>query len=236
MRFPYEIIDLTHPLSPSTPSWDGNCGFTHDTTIDYEDCETLVKFRVQKITMYAGIGTHIDAPAHCMPGGLTTDALDLKNLVEPCVAIDVSKESHESYLMPVEAIHVFERKYGKINAGSFVIIRTGWDNFWKEPEKYRNNLVFPSISQEAAILLIERNVVGLGIDTLSPDLSDSGYPVHHAFLSAGKYLVENVANSSKLPPHGGFSLAMPMRIEGGTEAPTRLIGLVNHMRHANKVY
>ena len=229
MHFPFGLIDLTHPLSPSAPSWEGDCGFAHEITFDYEACLTPVKFRIQKINMYAGIGTHMDAPAHCIPGGLTIDALDLKNLIAPCVVIDVSKEAHKSYLLPAEAIHLFERKYGKISAGSFVIIRTGWDNFWNEPEKYRNDLIFPSISQEAAILLIERKVVGLGIDTLSPDISDSNYPVHHAFLGAGKYLVENVANSSKLPPQGSFSLAMPMRIVGGTEAPTRLLGLVNHI-------
>jgi kynurenine formamidase len=229
MHFPFELIELTHPLSSSAPSWEGDCGFTHEIICDYESCRTPVKFRVQKINMYSGIGTHMDAPAHCIPRGLTIDAIDLNNLIAPCIVIDVSKEAHESYLLPTEAIHVFERKYGKIGVDSFVIIRTGWDAFWDEPEKYRNDLKFPSISQEAATLLIERKIVGLGIDTLSPDISNSDYPVHQAILGAGKYLIENVANSNELPPQGSFSLAMPMRIQGGTEAPTRLIGLVSRM-------
>ena len=53
--------------------------------------------------------------------------------------------------------------------------------------------------------------------------------MHQAILDAGKYLVENVANSVELPPQGSFSLALPLRIEGATEAPMRLIGLINYL-------
>ena len=125
-----------------------------------------------------------------------------------------------------EDIRQFEREHGQIGAGAFVIVRTGWEQYWNEPEKYRNNLQFPSISRDAAELLLERKIAGLGIDTLSPDTPGSGYPVHEAILGAGKYIVENVANSSELPPLDSFSLALPIRTEGGTEAPMRLIGLI----------
>ena len=178
--------------------------------------------------MHAGLSTHMDAPAHCIPGGKTVDTLSLDEMCVPCVVIDVSNEAHSSYQLPLSAITAFEKKYGKISAGSFVIIRTGWDKYWDEPTKYRNNLQFPSVSSEAALLLLNRKIVGLGIDTLSPDLPDSHYPVHQILLGAGKYLVENVANSNQLPPVGSYSLALPIRIEGGTEAPMRLIGLINH--------
>ena len=50
--------------------------------------------------------------------------------------------------------------------------------------------------------------------------------MHQAILGAGKYIVENVANSSELPLKGSFSLALPIRTEGGTEAPMRLIGFL----------
>lgn len=226
MQFPYKIVDLTHPLSTSIPSWEGVCGFQHNTSIDYADCTTAVKFKVQKLNMDAGIGTHIDAPAHCIPGGKTIDQLELDELIAPCVVIDVSKDADESYQLSPDDIRQFERQHGIIKEKSFVIIRTGWDRFWSTPSKYRNQLQFPTIAQNTALLLLERNIVGLGIDTLSPDTPKSGYPVHQAILSAGKYIVENVANSNKLPPQGSFSLSLPIRIEGATEAPMRLIGLI----------
>ena len=45
-KFPYKLIDLTHTLSEKTPSWDGGCGFNHDIKLDYDECNSAIKFRV----------------------------------------------------------------------------------------------------------------------------------------------------------------------------------------------
>jgi kynurenine formamidase len=226
MTFPYSLVDLTHPLTVNTPSWDNSCGFKHTTSLDYADCTSEVKFRVQAIDMPAGIGTHMDAPAHCDPQGKTIDALSLQDCLAPCVVIDISKQSHETYLCSMQDILDFEKQYRFIQPGNFVIIRTGWSRYWSNPSQYRNNLQFPSISKEAAQLLIERDISGLGIDTLGPDTPESGYPVHQIILGQGKYLVENVANADLLPPVGSTILVAPLYVFGGTEAPVRLIGFV----------
>ncbi len=225
-HFPFNVIDLTHPISPESPSWDTSCGFQHKISLNYEQCSTTTKFRVQTIQMHAGIGTHIDAPAHCIPGGKTIEQLNLNELIAPCVVIDVSKQSHESYQCSKDDVQSFEQKYGKICRGSFVIIYTGWSQFWHQPQQYRNDLKFPSVSEEAALLFLEREIVGLGIDTFSADNAESDYPVHRALLSASKYLVENIAHAEKLPAVGSYSLALPILTAGGTEAPIRLIGLL----------
>ncbi len=227
MNFPYKIIDLTHTLNDTIPSWNGSCGFQHTTKLDYDDCKTEVKFRVQKITMHAGIGTHIDAPAHCVPKGVTVEDLRLQDLIAPCVVIDVSPKSHERYSVAVQDIKEFEESHGIIPKRAFIIIRTGWEQFWLTPDRYRNHHVFPSVSAEAAEFLLEKQVVGLGIDTLSPDRPKDGYLIHQTLLGAGKYIIENVANSGALPPLGSYSLALPIKTQGGTEAPIRLIALIN---------
>lgn len=226
MSFPYQCVDLTHPLTSSTPSWDNSCGFNHSISLDYTDCITEVKFRVQNINMPAGIGTHMDAPAHCDPQGKTIDATPLKDCIAPCVVIDISAKAHEAYLCSTQDILDFERQYRPIQPGDFVIIRTGWSRHWLTPAQYRNNLQFPSVSKEAAQLLVKRNITGLGIDTLGPDTAESGYPVHQVILGQGKYLVENVANADLLPPVGSTILVAPLYIFGGTEAPIRLIGFI----------
>lgn len=226
--FPYQIIDLTHSLKESIPCWDGGCGFYHETTLDYKDCLTDVKFRIQKMSMEAGIGTHVDAPAHCIPNGLTIDNLLLTNLTAPCAVIDVSERAHERYRVSVGDIEAYENKYGHLRPGQFIMIRTGWERFWSEPEKYHNQHLFPSVSKEAAHYLLQRNIIGLGIDTLSPDRPEDGYPVHAALLGAGKYIVENIANSIQLPPIGSFIIILPLKITGGTEAPARVIALIEN--------
>ncbi len=226
MSFPYTIIDLTHTLDENTPSWNGSCGFHQTIKCDYEPPEEGVSFRVQQLKMHAGIGTHIDAPAHCNRGTLTIDQLALTNLIAPCVMIDLSTSVHERYTASVEEIKIFESTHGEIEPRSFVIIRTGWEQFWKEPKRYHNNHLFPSLSREVAEFLLQRKIVGLGIDTLSPDRPGEGFPVHASILGANKYIIENVANSALLPPKGSFTCALPIKIAGGTEAPIRLIGLI----------
>jgi len=226
LEFPSKIIDLTHTLEKTTPSWTGTCGFYDEVKRDYNTNSTEVSFRVQQIKMHAGIGTHIDAPAHVVPGGMTIDELSLQNLIAPCVVIDVSKQAHERYSVSVSDIERFEKAHGTLPIGSFVIIRTGWEQYWQQPERYRNNHVFPCLSSQAAELLLQRNIAGLGIDTLSPDRPEEGYHVHAALLKAGKYIVENVAHAKKLPPTGSMTLALPIKTKNGTEAPIRLIALL----------
>lgn len=220
------LIDLTHTLSSEIPQWDSACGFQRYLKSDYDDCTTPVKFRVQKLEMFAGIGTHIDAPAHCFPNAETIDKIPLTQLVAPGYQIDVSKKAHEHYQISADDIIEFEKTYGTIKKNSIVIFHTGWSQFWSDTKKYRNNLIFPSVSKDAAELLLTREVNGLGIDTLSPDCADSGFPVHQLFLSAGKVIIENVANAEKIPKTGSWIAALPIKIKEGTEAPIRLIAMV----------
>jgi len=75
-------------------------------------------------------------------------------------------------------------------------------------------------------MLLERSIAGIGIDTLSCDRGDQGFPVHRVILGAGKYLVENIANAKELPPTGGRILVLPLKLKHGTEAPVRLVAFV----------
>lgn len=229
MNLPFKIFDLTHTFSPTSPSWDGDCGFQHKLKADYCDFpDDNVKFRTQAITINAGVGTHMDAPAHCTPGGKCIADLSLNDLVTACVVIDISHLAHERYSLSQEDIKTFEAQYGNIPQNSFVIVHTGWERFWDKPTKYRNEHVFPSVSKNAAELLLERNIAGLGIDTMSPDRPEEEFIVHQILLGSGKYIVENIANAKHLPATGSYSFALPMKGIDLTEAPIRLLGMINH--------
>jgi kynurenine formamidase len=220
-------LDLTHTLSSETPSWDGGCGFSLSVKTDYADCKsTDVKFRIQEIQSRAGMGTHMDAPAHCISGGKTIEMLDLRELVSDCVVIKVDHEVDENYVIMPTAVEQFEKENGEIHPGTFVVFRTGWDQYWDTPEKYVNNHQFPRLDKSTAELLLMRNISGLGTDTLSADTEKSGFPVHDLVLTAGKYLVENIAHSDMLPITGSKIMVLPMKIKDGTEAPIRLVALI----------
>ena len=222
-----KLVDLTHSLNANIPHWDLGCGFNCQTTSDYADCQTSTKFKIQHLQMLSGIGTHLDAPSHCISGGLSIADIPLTNLIRPGVVINIAHKAHENYQVSTYDIEEFEASYEPIVPGTLVIIHTGWNQHWPTA-KYRNNLQFPSLSAAAAQLLVKREICGLGIDTLSPDTGTSGFPVHQILLEKNCYIIENIANSDQLPATGAYILALPLKIEHGTEAPIRLVGILKN--------
>lgn len=230
----FEWVDLTHEVSENSPTWEESCGFKHTNILEYEDCKTDCKFLVKHMNTPAGIGTHIDAPSHCFPEGKTINDLSLETLISPCVVVDISNESHQDYSITIETIQDFENKHGKVWKDAFVIFYTGWDQYWGNPKKYRNDYHFPSVSKEVAEHLLSEGIVGIGVDTLSPDRPESGYPVHRLLLHSGKYIIENIANASVLPTLGSYIFAMPLRLVEGSEAPIRLLGMLQKTHKAEE--
>ncbi len=226
MNKDFNAIDLTHELTENIPSWDGGKALDFTLALDYPDCTAPDIFRKYDIKSSTGIGTHLDAPAHVVPGGRTIDQLTLEELIAPCVVIDVSSEADEKYVAMPIAVEKFEQEHGVIPANSVVIFYTGWDKKWNAPEQYHNNHVFPSVDISTAELLLTRGVAGIGVDTFSCDTGAHGFPVHRAVLGADKYLIENIANAGQLPAMGAKALVLPMNIKGATEAPLRLIALL----------
>jgi kynurenine formamidase len=214
-------IDLTHTIHPSIPTWEGNCGFHLHTELDYHECNSSVRFKVHSFTTRAGIGTHIDAPSHCFPEGILVD--QIPPFIEPCVVINITHKSREFYQLSVRDLKTFESEHGAIPPRSCVFIYTGWDRFWSHPEKYRNNLQFPSVSKDAAHYLLEKDILALGIDTLSPDTPTNEFYVHALLLTHNIYIIENITNLRALPPIGGVAGCFPLKITS-TEAPVRLLG------------
>ncbi len=222
----FNIIDLTHEISDKIPTWDGVPGMELEVTTDYKDCTPPDLFKVQKINCNAGIGTHIDAPAHCVPGGRTVDQLTVKELSADCIVFDLSAEANENFIITPSVLEKYEAEHGEIPVASFILFYTGWSKYWDTPKKYHNDHRFPSLDESAAKILIQRGVVGIGIDTLSCDTGAKGFPVHRAVLGADKYLVENIANANLLPLTGAKVIIAPMKITGAIEAPVRMIALI----------
>ncbi|MDZ4154207.1 cyclase family protein [Methylicorpusculum sp.] len=225
------LIDLTHTLSPEIPTWEGTCGFTQTITVDYQTYPNA-SCRIQSLSLFAGLGTHIDAPAHFIKNGMTIEQIPLEKLCVPVCVIDVSAHADQNYCISAQDVLTYEQKHGPIMPNSFVIGYTGWERFWHTPAAYRNadaagHMHFPGFSLEAAQLLLKRAIAGIGIDTLSPDGADLTFPVHKAILSAGCYIVENIAHAGRLAPTGAQVIIMPLKIQNGTESPARVIAIVD---------
>ncbi len=128
-------------------------------------------------------------------------------------------------MITLEHVKAFEAKHGCTFKNSIVFFNTGWHKRWNEPEKYRNNLQFPTIDEQAARYLAEKGIHGLGIDTLSPDRPGEHFHVHDIVLQADKFIIENVTNLDRMPAIGATVFVVPMPFAGTTEAPARIIGV-----------
>jgi kynurenine formamidase len=221
-----KIIDLSHYLSLDISNWNEENCFEKEVIFDYKDCKGFTKFRDEKCCMKMSAGTHIDAPRHCFEFGLSVDQIKVENLNVACVVIEIDGALGEpEKIVTVNHIINFEKQYGEIKEDCFVVFFTGWSFHWDDSKYYRNDLQFPSISKDVAQLLIRRNVVGIGIDTLSPDLPKSNFPVHWIMLKNNKYIIENISsNIVYMPPVGGFICISPLNVKDASESPVRIFG------------
>jgi len=225
------VLDLSYAISDKLVPWPG----------DEKFFEAKVNASVEKngyftrsFWMLEHYGTHLDAPAHFPPGKTTVDQIPVKQLFGPAVVIDVRDESGKDadYQLDAARVEEWEKRHGRIPEGSIVLLRTGWSSRWPDAQKYRNQdakgkMHFPGFSAEAAKLLIERKVSGLGCDTLSIDHgASSDYAVHHLALGAGLYQLENLAAMSELPETGAFLIVAPIKLEGGSGGPVRVFALL----------
>jgi kynurenine formamidase len=224
-----KIVDLTHKLTSETKNWRNKCGFNIDLIWDYSNCTTDVKFRVQSVNMNAGIGTHMDSPAHCFEGMDCIGDISISKLISKCLCINVSNkvfqpgsEIIEDYAVCMNDMEEFILHYGDIEPESVVVFYTGWSKFWNT-DKYHNNYKFPHISREVAEFLVEKNIRGIGIDTLSPDMPENWH-CHQIFLSQGMYIIENIANIDSMPNCGGYLITLPINSSEIVESPVRIIG------------
>jgi kynurenine formamidase len=225
------VLDLSYAISDKLVPWPGDVKF-----FEAKVNATIEKngYFTRSFWMLEHYGTHLDAPAHFPPGKTTVDQIPVKQLFGPAVVIDVRAESAKDadYLLPVALIADWEQRHGRIPEGAIVLLRTGWASRWPDVQKYRNQdatekMHFPGFSTEAAKVLIERKVSGLGCDTLSIDYgASSDFAVHHLSLGAGLYHLENLSDLSELPETGAFLIAAPIKLEGGSGGAVRVFAIL----------
>lgn len=224
-----QAVDLTHPMHDDMAFWPGGVPFKKEVLVDYDQGYLLHKFEMGENT-----GTHVDAPAHFVEGNRAIDELSLSELIVPAVVIDVQDKvaSNTAYELTADDVLSWESEHGEVPAGALVILNTGWHKRFDEPEQYVNMdddevMQFPGYGPDSAELLVERDVAGIGIDTLSIDHGPSkSFATHVVMLEAGKYQIENLANLDALPATGAMVMVGVLPIQGGSQAQARVVALM----------
>ncbi|WP_325894523.1 cyclase family protein [Grimontia sp. NTOU-MAR1] len=225
-----EAIDLTHPMHNDMPFWPGGVPFKKEALVTHENGGYLL----HKFSMGENTGTHVDAPIHFIKNRSTIEDIPLSSLIVPVVVIDARKQvmGNPDYQLSVEDLKQWESEHGTIPKKSLFVMNTGWHTRFNSPEQYinmdKNNVMhFPGYSPEAAAMLVDRGVTGIGIDTLSLDHGPSqSFATHIVMLKAGKYQIENMANLTALPPKGATVIIGVLPIQGGSQAQARILALL----------
>jgi kynurenine formamidase len=231
--FPWRgrVVDLSYAISDELPRWPGDGKSFEART----DCKIESDgYFARSFWMLEHYGTHLDAPAHFVPGGMTVEAIPAERLFGAAVVLDMRGAAASDPDCELAASHVaaWEAAHGRIPQGGIVLLRTGWASRWPDAVRYRNqdaagSMHFPGFGPDAVRIFIERGVSGIGCDTMSVDPGRTNeYPVHRLALGAGLYQLENLADLTALPEAGAFLMVAPIKLQGGSGGPCRVFAIL----------
>lgn len=230
-----KVHDVSPVIGPETPVW-----FMHPAP---EIIPTLTHAEVGAATNVIKIsehtGTHVDAPFHFDPNGITVDEIAADALLlRPFHKYDLKANDYQAGdLVSLQDIQAAERAGDfTLSEGDVAIIEFGWDrqlpggeagrddDFWSSNE--------PGLSPEACDYLAASKPVAVACDTAACDVAakDGELMAAHghtqAFLPAGILIVEALRGLAVVPDSGLF-LALPLKIKGGTASPVRVLLLTD---------
>ncbi len=156
------------------------------------------------------------------------------------MVIDISEKalSDRDYLVSADDFLAWESRYGRIPDAAIVLLRTGYGKFYPDAQQYFGTtqrgaeavalLHFPGLDPAAAAWLVQnRAVKAIGLDTPSIDYGQSkDFKSHQVLLGKNILVFENVAHLTQLPITGGYVFALPMKIEGSSGGPLRIVAWV----------
>ncbi|HOW14790.1 cyclase family protein [Methanosarcina sp.] len=231
MPFKGRIIDITIPISPSTPIFPGDPEPSIESvcTIEKDGCA------VSRLSFGSHTGTHVDAPSHVLKNGLLVDSLNLENLLGRAVVLDFSRINGEL------TDFILDKAYNDLKNTDHVSIlllktkpslnyknnsrvsglQAGESNKGIELEEPPENSVY--LDSGAADWIVRKGFKTIGIDSFSVDsLSSENLPAHQILLSNNVNIVECLDLKS-VEAGIYFFLCLPLKIEGCDGAPARAL-------------
>ena len=177
-----------------------------------------------------------------IPNGTTPDDIRNHPALEGVEIGNTGARAHATKLVTktllMYDLTAWEAEHGELADGTALLVRTGWSSRWNDRAAYLGTdltgpeavpeLHFPGIAPEAAQWLVDnRGVAAVGIDTPSIDYGQSSDYRSHVILYERNIVgFENLTNLERLPATGAGIVALPMKIEGGSGGPLRVVGWV----------
>jgi kynurenine formamidase len=185
--------------------------------------------------------THVDAPWHYNStiGGAraqTIDELPLEWFLGPGVVLDMTAKADGDPMTAQEARDELERIGHELAPGDIVLVRTGRDVFYSEPDYMTRGC---GVTAEATHWLFEQGVRVMGIDAwgwdaplhlqaqdaIARDEPGVFWAAHQADLPYCQ--IERLFNLGALSPTSFQVACFPLKIVGASAAPARVVAILD---------
>lgn len=235
MRFS-QVMDLTHVLDSKFPVFPIFKPFqmTDNTPPDFAKNGVYTN----SWTTPEHVGTHMDAPIHFgrkTANARSMDRIPSARLIAQAAVIHIHERAarNPDAAVTLKDVRDYERRHGRIPQGAVVFMHSGWEARVGDSKAFFNadakgTAHFPGFLHEATdFLMKERNVAGIGVDTLSLDPGNSpDFKVHFTWLgAANKFGIENVANLAAIPPAGATVFIGALKVRAASGGPLRLLAV-----------
>lgn len=206
-----DIVDLTRPLSPETPVFPGDPAVALTRVAGHH----TDGYEVTQICLGSHSGTHLDAPRHFFQAGAALSDYPMERLIAEGVILD----------MHTVASRIIDRNLLAARLEEWPVTRGEFLLLWTEEvgESSTDTPVGPSLSPDAAGLLIDLGVALVGTDGPGLDAEGGAYVVHRLLLGAGVLLAENLCNLDLLGAGRVRCAFLPLAVEDTDGAPVRAV-------------
>lgn len=193
------IIDISLPLGAETPVYPGDPPISLERISEAHGGDS---YALSRLTMGSHAGTHVDPPAHFIPGGATAESIDVTACIGPALVLDVARSAGEIGVSEVDTIREQTER---------VLLRTGGPAVGGR-----------ALSANAARWLASAGVRLVGIDALSIAPASGPGEVHRILLAAGVVILEGL-DLHDAPAGIATLLCLPLRLTGSDGAPARAV-------------
>ncbi|HET9921661.1 MAG TPA: cyclase family protein [Ktedonobacteraceae bacterium] len=239
-----KVVDLTTPLGPDTvvidlpPQFAPSPGVTISEISRYDEKGPGWYWNILNLGEHTG--THFDAPIHWVTGkdlpNNAADTIEPRKFIGPACVINVTAdvEQNPDFLLSIDRLLAWENEHGRVPAGAWVLLRTGWSSRTGREEFLNvreDGAHSPGFHQDcSAFLAKERDVLGVGVETVGTDAGQAGgftppFPNHTTMHGAGKFGLTSLINLDQLPPTGAILFVAPLKIVNGSGSPVRAIAI-----------
>jgi kynurenine formamidase len=188
-----------------------------------------------RVAMSEHTGTHVDAPFHFDPAGLTVDQLAPDALLlRPYKKFDLTGEDPQpGQLLGVDALRRARDAGGfTVSSGDIAIVEMGWDRHWPDtPGDHTHSFWghnMPGLDEAACSWLVEAGVIAVASDTAACDNAvvdgqiGDAHGHAHWFLPRGILILEGLQGLAGVAPTG-LLVALPLKVAGGSGSPVRVL-------------